>query len=84
MQPLPAAEIPSVDAEAFSRVVAAAFGQRRKTLRNALATLLDVGAIATAGVDPQVRAETLANDAFVRLARQLVAAGSPGVMRATG
>ncbi len=71
MQPLPAAQLPSVDAEAFSRVVAAAFGQRRKTLRNALATLLDVGAIAAAGVDPQARAETLANDAFVSLARQL-------------
>lgn len=84
MQPLPAAEIPSVNAEAFSRVVAAAFGQRRKTLRNALATLLDVGAIAAAGVDPQARAETLANGAFVRLARQLGPAGSPDVTRATG
>lgn len=84
MEPLPAAELPRVDADAFSRVVAAAFGQRRKTLRNALATLLDVGAIAAAGVDPQARAETLANDAFVRLARQLGAAGSLGVTRATG
>jgi 16S rRNA (adenine1518-N6/adenine1519-N6)-dimethyltransferase len=84
MQPLPATEIPSVDAEAFSRVVAAAFGQRRKTLRNALATLLDVSAIAAAGVDPQVRAETLANDAFVRLARQLGPTGSPDFTRATG
>jgi 16S rRNA (adenine1518-N6/adenine1519-N6)-dimethyltransferase len=84
MEPLPAAALPSVDAGAFSRVVAAAFGQRRKTLRNALATLLDVGAIAAAGVDPQARAETLANDAFVRLARQLEPAGLPGVTRATG
>jgi 16S rRNA (adenine1518-N6/adenine1519-N6)-dimethyltransferase len=84
MEPLPAAELPGVDAEAFSRVVAAAFGQRRKTLRNALATLLDVGAIAAADVDPQARAETLGNDAFVRLARQLDPAGRPDVTRATG
>jgi 16S rRNA (adenine1518-N6/adenine1519-N6)-dimethyltransferase len=84
MEPLPAAELPGVDAEAFSRVVAAAFGQRRKTLRNALATLLDVGAIAAADVDPQARAETLGNDAFVRLARQLDPTGLPDVTRATG
>jgi 16S rRNA (adenine1518-N6/adenine1519-N6)-dimethyltransferase len=84
MEPLPAAELPGVDAEAFSRVVAAAFGQRRKTLRNALATLLDVGAIAAADVDPRARAETLGNDAFVRLAQQLDPAGRPDVTRATG
>jgi 16S rRNA (adenine1518-N6/adenine1519-N6)-dimethyltransferase len=84
MEPLPTSQLPRVDAEAFSRVVAAAFGQRRKTLRNALGTLLDAGAIAAAGVDPQARAETLANDAFVRLARQLSPAGSPGITRATG
>jgi len=76
--------LPGLDAGAFSRVVPAAFGKRRKTLRNALATLLDVGAIAAADVDPQARAETLGNDALGRLARQLGVAGSPGVTRATG
>jgi 16S rRNA (adenine1518-N6/adenine1519-N6)-dimethyltransferase len=59
----------------YSKVVAAAFGQRRKTLRNGLAGLLDAGQIAAAGVDPGARAETLAPAQFGRLARTL-AAGS--------
>ncbi len=71
MQPRAVAELPEVDADAFARVVAAAFGQRRKTLRNALSELLDAGEIAAAGVDPQARAETLSVPSFVSLARQL-------------
>jgi 16S rRNA (adenine1518-N6/adenine1519-N6)-dimethyltransferase len=58
----------------YGRVVAAAFGQRRKTLRNALAPLLDATAIAAAGVDPGARAETLAPEQFGALARALGAA----------
>ena len=50
-------------------VVKAAFGQRRKTLSNALKQLLDSDAIRRADVDPMARAETLAPDAFVRLAK---------------
>ncbi len=84
MEPIPAANLPNVDAGAFSRVVAAAFGQRRKTLRNALATLLDANEIAAAGIDPRARAETLANDAFVRLANLLDKAAAPGVTDSTG
>jgi len=84
MVPIPVAQLPAVDADSFSRVVATAFGQRRKTLRNALATLLDASAISSAGVDPQARAETLANDAFVRLARKLGQLATLGVTRATG
>lgn len=52
----------------LGRVVTAAFGQRRKTLRNALAPLLDAPAIAAAAVDPGARAETLDLAAFARLA----------------
>lgn len=46
---------------AFRAVVKAAFGQRRKTLRNALKPLGPeaVEAITAAGVDPKARAETL-------------------------
>ena len=69
MQPLPAAELPAVDAARFAQVVTAAFGQRRKTLRNALHALLDADAIAAAGIDPQARAETLGVAQFVALAR---------------
>jgi 16S rRNA (adenine1518-N6/adenine1519-N6)-dimethyltransferase len=71
MLPLPARELPDVDSGDFARLVTAAFGQRRKTLRNALGELLSADAIAAAGVDPQARAETLAVDRFVALARQL-------------
>jgi len=71
MTPRAATELPAVDNEDFARVVSAAFGKRRKTLRNALADLLDASAIAAAGVDPQARAETLGVSNFVELARQL-------------
>ena len=72
MQPRPPAELPDVDAAGFARVVAAAFGQRRKTLRNALGELLGASEIAAAGVDSLARAETLGVLDFVALARILV------------
>ena len=50
-------------------VVKAAFAQRRKTLSNALKQLLDSDAIRSADVDPKARAETLAPEDFVRLAK---------------
>lgn len=58
----------------YAAVVAAAFGQRRKTLRNALAALLDATQIAAAGIDPGARAETLAPAQFGRLALAVAAA----------
>jgi 16S rRNA (adenine1518-N6/adenine1519-N6)-dimethyltransferase len=69
MVPLAQAELPVGDVQAFSRVVAAAFSQRRKTLRNALSTLMDENRIRAAGVDPGARAETLDVAAFARLAQ---------------
>jgi 16S rRNA (adenine1518-N6/adenine1519-N6)-dimethyltransferase len=72
MQPLPAEQIPSVEHGAFARVVMAAFGQRRKTLRNALSALMTAETIASARVDPKARAEVLAVADFVRLAEVLV------------
>jgi 16S rRNA (adenine1518-N6/adenine1519-N6)-dimethyltransferase len=56
------------DEAMFSRLVGAAFSQRRKTLRNALRAFLDEGAIRACGIDPQARGETLCVDEFVRLA----------------
>ena len=69
--PRPPAERPDAAPEAIARVVRAAFGQRRKTLANALRGLLDADRIAAAGVDPRTRAEQLAPGAFVELARAL-------------
>jgi 16S rRNA (adenine1518-N6/adenine1519-N6)-dimethyltransferase len=59
--------------KAFARVVTAAFGQRRKTLRNALAAVMDESQVRRALVDPGARAETLDIAAFARLARELEA-----------
>jgi 16S rRNA (adenine1518-N6/adenine1519-N6)-dimethyltransferase len=63
------------DSALFARVVAAAFGQRRKTLRNALALLCDEAALRRAGVNPGIRGETLPVGEFVRLANALAVAG---------
>lgn len=70
MQPRPTDELPAINADIFAQTVAAAFGQRRKTLRNSLADWLDTEQIVAAGVDPQARAETLSVQSFVDLARQ--------------
>ncbi|HEY0939279.1 MAG TPA: 16S rRNA (adenine(1518)-N(6)/adenine(1519)-N(6))-dimethyltransferase RsmA [Steroidobacter sp.] len=59
------------DARQFTAVVAAAFSQRRKTLRNALKPLLDAEDIAAAGIDPGLRAEVLSPPQFVALGRRL-------------
>jgi 16S rRNA (adenine1518-N6/adenine1519-N6)-dimethyltransferase len=52
-------------------VVAAAFSQRRKTLRNALGELLGREQIAACGIDPGARPETLTPEAFNALAEAL-------------
>ena len=60
---------PAIDDRArFAAIVAAAFSQRRKTLRNALGERVDAAQYARAGVDPQRRGETLSIDEFVALA----------------
>ena len=56
------------DRARFAALVRDAFGQRRKTLRNALSRLCDEAAIRAAGIDPQARAEQLSVADFVRLA----------------
>ena len=67
--PLAPHELHDARPEHVHAVVKAAFGQRRKTLANALKQLLDSDAIRRADVDPKARAETLAPEAFVRLAQ---------------
>jgi len=62
----------------YAPLVAAAFAQRRKTLRNALAALLSREQIAACGVDPAARPETLAPRDFNILAQALDRAHSSG------
>jgi 16S rRNA (adenine1518-N6/adenine1519-N6)-dimethyltransferase len=56
------------DHDVYARVVAAAFAQRRKTLRNALKTIMTADAIERANVDPGARGETLSPAEFAALA----------------
>jgi 16S rRNA (adenine1518-N6/adenine1519-N6)-dimethyltransferase len=70
---------PLPDPARFARVVAAAFGQRRKTLRNALAAFADEAMLRAANVDPGVRGETLSVADFVRVANHLADARPPRV-----
>jgi len=66
---------PTIDDETlFARVVAAAFGQRRKTLRNALKLLASDAELEREGIAPGARGETLAVSDFVRLANALAQA----------
>jgi 16S rRNA (adenine1518-N6/adenine1519-N6)-dimethyltransferase len=62
------AQVDIDDPRRFADIVRAAFGQRRKTLRNALHGVLDGDAILAAGVRPDARAEQLHVDDFIRLA----------------
>jgi 16S rRNA (adenine1518-N6/adenine1519-N6)-dimethyltransferase len=55
----------------YAGVVAAAFAQRRKTLRNALSQLLSRDEISACGVDPGARPETLTPLSFNTLAQAL-------------
>ena len=73
MVPLAPHERHDADPALLHEVVKAAFGQRRKTLGNALRQWLDADAIRAADVDPRARAETLAPEDFVRLAKRLAA-----------
>jgi 16S rRNA (adenine1518-N6/adenine1519-N6)-dimethyltransferase len=64
-QPLPC------NAQALQRVTEAAFGQRRKMLRQSLKSLgVDAGSLlAAAGIEPTARAEDIPVEGFVALAR---------------
>lgn len=60
----------------FSAIVAAAFGQRRKTLRNTLRSYLNENDFSTLEIDPQRRAETLSVTEFIKVANY-VSVGLP-------
>lgn len=67
-------EIPRAEETSmFRNVVKAAFGQRRKTLRNSLRALGDgvEEVLGEVGVDPKRRAETLSIEEFAAIARAL-------------
>jgi 16S rRNA (adenine1518-N6/adenine1519-N6)-dimethyltransferase len=59
------------DPALFERLVRDAFGQRRKTLRNAVQAVCSAEQISAAGLRPQLRAEQLAVGEFIKLANFL-------------
>jgi 16S rRNA (adenine1518-N6/adenine1519-N6)-dimethyltransferase len=68
----PLAEPPSpAEIAALEKITAAAFGQRRKMLRSSLRLLGGEALCEKAGIDPNVRAETVPVDGFLALARAL-------------
>ncbi len=69
--PWPTLPHPAKDEALLAKVVATAFGQRRKTLRNTLKGLLDDAGFAALGIDPQLRAENLGVAQFVAIANHL-------------
>lgn len=68
MIPLPAGEILVKNETLFSQIVAAAFGQRRKTLRNTLRSFIDEAEFGQLGINPQLRAENLSVAEFAKIA----------------
>ena len=71
MVPLPPGRIEVRNRSTFATVVRAAFGQRRKTLRNALHGVAESAQIEAAGLRPEARAEQVEVRGFVRLANLL-------------
>jgi 16S rRNA (adenine1518-N6/adenine1519-N6)-dimethyltransferase len=71
---VPFAQLPhrARDEVVFARVVAAAFAQRRKTLRNTLKAYFKAADFETVGVDAGLRAQDLGVAEFVRLADHAV------------
>lgn len=69
--PLPREALDVQDEALFGRVVAAAFGQRRKTLRNTLRGLLDETGFYALNIDPGLRGERLGVADYVRIANYI-------------
>jgi 16S rRNA (adenine1518-N6/adenine1519-N6)-dimethyltransferase len=76
LEPLDAKAIELKDEKAFMRCIKAGFAQRRKTLLNSLASAggMDKDKVkmilASAGIDPGRRAETLTVEEFGRIANE--------------
>ncbi|PKO60244.1 MAG: 16S rRNA (adenine(1518)-N(6)/adenine(1519)-N(6))-dimethyltransferase [Betaproteobacteria bacterium HGW-Betaproteobacteria-19] len=73
--PLPAEELTARDEVLLGAIVTAAFGQRRKTLRNTLREFLDEAGFAALGLDPGLRGERLSVAEFVAIANYCSSAG---------
>jgi 16S rRNA (adenine1518-N6/adenine1519-N6)-dimethyltransferase len=69
--PKPATELTARDETQLAKLVQAAFGQRRKMLRNNLREIINEAGLISAGIAPTARAEELAVADYVKLANQI-------------
>ena len=60
-----------VNPATLNTVCLEAFNQRRKTLRNSLANIVDQETLVSLGIDPSLRAENLSLDQFIHVAKWL-------------
>ena len=78
LRPLPDDAIDLDDRALLSKVLATAFSQRRKTLRNALKTVTEPVVLEELGIDAGLRPENVAIADWVRLANRLAADNDKG------
>jgi 16S rRNA (adenine1518-N6/adenine1519-N6)-dimethyltransferase len=78
MAPLPADQLGAADERLLGRIVTAAFGQRRKTLRNTLRDFIGEADFAALGLDAGRRGETLSVAQFVAIANHCAERGRSG------
>ena len=78
LTPLPAAEVVPLDERLFGTVVTRAFGARRKTLRNALISLIDAQGLSALGIDPGLRPENVSAADYTRIAIDIARRAAPG------
>ncbi len=71
LAPLPSGTFNIQDHTQLAKLVAQAFSQRRKTIRNSLRTLAGAELLQAAGIDPGARPEQVAISAWVDLANSL-------------
>jgi len=71
LTPYQSLPVAAIDAAFFEKIVAQAFSQRRKTLRNTLKGVCTETDLMAVGINPQVRAECLSVSDFVQLANHL-------------
>ncbi len=79
LTPLPVEEIAPVDEKLFGTVVTRAFGARRKTLRNALASLIDAPGLQGLGIEPGLRPENVSPADYIRIAIEIARRSALGL-----
>lgn len=71
LAPLPAGTYVINNETGFAKLVAQAFSQRRKTIRNSLRKVADATTLQSVGIDPGLRPEAISIAEYVRLANTL-------------